>query len=321
MKKGQKGHIKKEERREISFFLKKGYGVSRIASLLERSKSSISDEIIRNSVNGEYDPEKAHHKAYVRRKYAKYQGMKIVQDHALRRYVETKLLRGWAPEMISGRIREVDKHILSVGKDAIYKFKESVYGKILGLKKRSKKRGKRGRKKTAIDGRRFIGERPDIIGKREEYGHFEGDFIVSPRKGTGSLAVSREMKSRLVSIEKLRTRKVKEANKAFVLMADRFDRVSSLTLDNDVSFAGHGRLSEMIKADIWFCDPYSSWQKGGVENANMRIRKFIPKKTDISKVSSRYVKEVERTINSTPMKCLNYRTPFEVALREGILKS
>jgi IS30 family transposase len=321
MKKGpNKGHIKKEERMEIFFFLKKGYGVSRIASLLQRSKSAISDEIKRNSVNKEYDPRKAHHKAYVRRKYSKYQGMKIVTDDALRGYVEKRLLGGWTPEMISGRIREADTHVLSVGKDAIYKFRGSVYGKILGLKK-PKKRGKRGRKKTSLDGRRFIGERPETIGKREEYGHLEGDFIVSPRNGKGSLAVSREMRSRLVSIVKLRTRKVREVNDAFVSMTDRFIGLKSITLDNDVSFAGHRELSERMNVDVWFCDPYSSWQKGGVENANMIIRKFIPRGTDISKVPSRYVKEIEKRINDIPLKCLGYRTPFEVASREGILKS
>jgi transposase, IS30 family len=321
MKKGHKGHIKKEERMEISFFLEKGYGVSRIASLLQRSKSSISDEIKRNSVNKEYDPKKAHHKAYVRRKYSRYQGMRIVQDHVLRRYVETRLLWGWTPEMISGRIKEVDVHIPSVGKDAIYKFRGSVYGKILGLKKKSKKKGKRGRKRTSIDGRRFIGERPGTIGKREEYGHLEGDFIVSPRSGKGSLAVSREMRSRLVSIEKLKTRKVKEVNDAFVSMAGRLVDLKSITLDNDVSFAGHRELSKRMDVDVWFCDPYSSWQKGGVENANMVIRRFIPKGTDISKVPSRYIKEIERKINDIPLKCLGYHTPFEVASREGILKS
>lgn len=96
-------HITKSERKEIALYLAKGYSQADIARMTKRSKSTISDEI-RRKVKGVYDPEKANHKAYVRRKYAKYQGMKVVSRDDLRRYVAEKLRLDWSPEQIAGRI-------------------------------------------------------------------------------------------------------------------------------------------------------------------------------------------------------------------------
>jgi IS30 family transposase len=91
MKKQKYHHIKKAERLEIAILLNKGYSYKDIAKVLKRSPNTISREIKENSVNGEYDPHKANHKAYVKRKYSKYQGMKIVEDNQLRSYIEEKL--------------------------------------------------------------------------------------------------------------------------------------------------------------------------------------------------------------------------------------
>src|SRR3990167_10578508 len=99
MKKEKKySHIKKAERSEIAILLKKKYSYGEIAEALNRDKGTISREIKRNSTNGEYDPDKANHKAYVKRKYSKYQGMKVVGDKELRDYIEDNLAEDWSPE-------------------------------------------------------------------------------------------------------------------------------------------------------------------------------------------------------------------------------
>src|SRR3989344_4062749 len=104
-------HITPVERKEISFLLKKGYSYQDIGDALDHSKSSISDEIKINSVNGIYDPKKANEKAKNRRRDSKYQGMKILHRPILQHYVEEKVRIGWSPELIAGRIKEVDMHI------------------------------------------------------------------------------------------------------------------------------------------------------------------------------------------------------------------
>src|SRR3989344_2639690 len=97
-------HFTKKERNALSLLLKKGCSQRNIAAVLRRSPPSIGREVKRNTVNGEYDPEKADHKAYVARKYSKYQGMKIVRRDWLETYVKDKLSRYWTPEEIEGRL-------------------------------------------------------------------------------------------------------------------------------------------------------------------------------------------------------------------------
>lgn len=194
MKQEKYTHIKKAERTEIAYLLKKGYGVNAIAEALERSKGSISDEIKNNSIDGIYDPIKANHKAYVKRKYSKYQGMKVTGDRNLRNYVEEKLMDDWSPEQISGRIKEIDKHIKYIGFKGVYKFIYSPYGRQLEkcLRYRGKKRRSKSGKLSKIENRTFIDKRPEITNKRGRYGDWEGDLIVSGRDGKGVLLVLHE---------------------------------------------------------------------------------------------------------------------------------
>jgi IS30 family transposase len=89
----------------------------------------------------------------------------------------------------------------------------------------------------------------------------------------------------------------------------------SLTLDNGIE----NRQHEEIGIPIYFCDPYSSWQKGGVENANKMIRRFIPKGSDISNYSDKEIAEIVRILNNKPRESLDYKTPYEVMIKHGLL--
>src|SRR3989344_3879486 len=124
-------HIKETERLEIALLKEKGHSNRDIARMLERSPNTISFEITKNSVRGRYDPRKAQHKAYTKRKYSKYQGMKVVGDSQLRNYIEERLERDWSPEEIAGRLKEVDRDIKYASRGAIYRFVYSVYGRLL----------------------------------------------------------------------------------------------------------------------------------------------------------------------------------------------
>src|SRR5205807_6194854 len=90
----------------------------------------------------------------------------------------------------------------------------------------------------------------------------------------------------------------------------------SITFDNDTAFAQHGLLQSMRAMATWFCDAYASWQKGGVENANGRLRRWLPRHIDIDRLSDAEIQDIVITANLTPRKCLGFKTPFQAILKE-----
>src|SRR3989344_2143773 len=170
-------HFSRTERFELSILLKKGYSLRDVGTALGRSPSSVSRELKRNKVNGVYDPRKAHHKAYVRRKYSKYQGMKIREHPELERYAKEKLSLGWSPERTAGRWKRENGTALSLSPQAIYRWLYSPYGQYycMYLKYKRYHRRKRKRikqKREIIKNRVFVDERPVIINRRLRYGDF-----------------------------------------------------------------------------------------------------------------------------------------------------
>lgn len=312
-------HFDLQDREKIQQGLRKQKSLRWIANLLGRSVSSISDEIRRNRVKGRYDATKAHHKAYVKRKDSKIQCMRVAVDQTLRSYVETNIKTHQSPEGISGRLKYVETALPYASAKAIYKFVCSPYGRQIEknlYSKAVKKKGgpKRGRPIT-IDGRTLIEERPKRVLKRQEFGHFEGDFIESGKDGKGSLLVLVERKTRYPFLKYLRDRETKTVNAAVQELLSGLP-TKTLTIDNDISFQKHEKLSALIGADIFFCHPFASHEKGTVENRNKAIRRYIPKRTDLSLYSGEYIRWVERILRDRFMKCLGYLTPREALQKE-----
>jgi IS30 family transposase len=309
---------------EIALLRNKKYSLRNIAKMLGRSPNTISQEVKLKSVNRQYDPIKADHKAYVKRKYSKYQGMKVIEDNQLRIYIEEKIKQDWSPEEVAGRLKEVDRHIKYVSRGAIYKFVYSVYGRLLEqhlrYKGKKRKRGKR-LKVSQLENRVFIEKRPKIIGKKQRYGDWEGDFIVSGKSGQGVLIVLYERKAMYVVIKRIFSRNCDVINRYLKEMTGGFVCFNSLTIDNDISFRKHEELSELLGAPVYFCHPYHSWEKGGVENINKLIRQYIPKASDISKYSDSSIREIETKLNNRPRKKLKYKTPLEVMLENNQFKT
>jgi IS30 family transposase len=113
----------------------------------------------------------------------------------------------------------------------------------------------------------------------------------------------------------------KTAAETISVMLAVIDRIAptlrkSITFDNDTAFAQHGLLRTMRAMTTWFCDAYASWQKGGVENANGRLRRYLPRHTDIDKVSDEEIPDIVLTTNLTPRKCLGFKTPFQAIVKE-----
>jgi len=241
--------------------------------------------------------------------------MKIEEHDGLRRYVNEKLRLDWSPEQVAGRIREVDRHLPGISTDGIYKFIRSCYGGPLVPFLRYGRKGKRknGHAKAApLTGRDFIEKRPKSVLKRGRFGHWEADFIVPGRDGSGALLVFVERKSRYVLIFKLADRKVATVNLFLEKLLGAKLMVKSLTIDNDVCFRHHAQMSRILGAPIFFCHPYHSWEKGSVENMNKLIRQYVKKGSDISKHADAEIKFAEDRLNDRPRKCLKFRTPREI---------
>lgn len=279
--------------------------------------STISDEIQRNKTKGRYDAQKATHKAYVRRKDSKYQMMKIVEHTDLKHFIEQSLYDGQSPENTAGRIRKREKHLPDVGKDSIYGFIASVYGRKIESflnKKKQKKRG-RGKKVTQLKDRTFIDKRPTYINMRTRVGDAEADFIVSGKQGHGILLTLADRKLRVSFIEQILEVSIKNVHTSFLRIKKRFPELKTFTTDNDILFRHHKELERLLHIKIYFCNPYHSWEKGTIENTNKHIRKDIPKGSDISKYSKRFIRSIEEKLNRRFMKVIGHESPAEALER------
>lgn len=308
------------ERQRIERYLRGRKSRRFIAGKLDRSVSSIADEINGNSVRGIYDARKAHFKAYQKRWRSKLQCMKVAMDPQLKAFViESMTHDDQSPAGISGRLKHVQTGIRYASAKAIYNFVWSPNGRHierhLYSKAVHKKAGPKRDRPVTIDGRAMIDERPRKVEKRLEFGHYEGDFIESGKDGTGSLLVIVERKTRYPFLKYLEDRTTESVNRAAdELMGE--NQAKSLTIDNDISFQKHEELSELIEAAVFFCHPQSPHEKGTVENRNKAIRRYVKKKSDLSTYSEEFIAEVERKLRDRFMECLNYKTPREAFTAE-----
>lgn len=293
------------ERIEIAHLHAKKYSIRTIAIMLGRGKSSIAEELKRNLVQGIYDSRKAQHKAYVRRKYAKYQGMKIVEDQILKNSVDTLLWDDQSPRAIAGKLGRISKA-------SIYRYIQSPYGrKIESHRNRFKRRRHQGVRTKRFFDRVSIKLRPGHIARRMRIGHAEGDFIVSGKSGKGILLVVVDRKTRTVFLEKISKPSCQSVLKVCLRIRVKYPEWRSMTVDNDILFQKHQELAETLGIKIYFCQPYHAWEKGSVENVNRCIRKFVPKGSNIAKYSKRFFCGLEEKLNRRILEVLGFRTPNE----------
>lgn len=283
--------------------------------MLKRSISTIVDEIRKNSVKGRYDPRKADHKAYVRRKYAKYQGMKIAENGELKKYVDDNLYDDQSPEAIAGRINKYEKRLPQISKDSIRRYIKSVYGRRVEYhriwQRRKRKRGRKRPKTAKLKDRTFIDKRPRHIQKRRYIGDAEADFLVSGKTGKGIVLSLTDRKSRVSFLERIVQITIANVHQAFRRIKGRFPELKSISTDNDILLQKHKELEKLLKVKIYFCHPYHSWEKGTIENTNKYARRDIPKGSDISRYPKQFIRKLEAKLNRRYMKVLNYKTPQE----------
>lgn len=302
-------HFSQQERDRISILLKNGHSHREIGSALGKHHSSVSREVERNSVGGVYHPNKAEHKAYVRRYNSKYQCMKIRENGWLEEYIRAGLRKYWTPEQIAGRLRKkYGGKIISFR--SIYKYVDTQHGEefrqYLPYNRNSRKiRKNRKQQNTILKNRVFIDKRPAFINKRLRYGDLEGDTLGVPRTSRETIVGLVDRKSRYLLAKKIA--RFAQATGSFKELSTLLS-VQSYTLDNGVENARYSDL----ELPVYFCHAYSAWEKPTIENTFQRLRRFIPKKKRLDDYSDGQIFAIVDVMNNTPRKCIHYSTPQEL---------
>ena len=315
-------HLTMDERELIAKMHWEGKELSEIAKALARDKGTISRELKRNASSEYrcYTPCGAHYRAAERRKLASRRPR--LKNEAVRQYVLEKLVLGWSPELIAGRL-PLEHPGLSISYEAIYQYiyHPKTAGReelIASLRRCHRKRMHKsiGRKvrKTKIPNRVPIEVRPKSVETRRYHGHWEGDSLIS-RKSPAALNSLTERKSRLLLLTKLKRKGAEETKDAIIrrLYALPAPMRRTLTLDNGTENTQHEEITSEIGLKCYFAHPYASWQRGTNEHINGLVRWYLPKGTDFSKISEQQIAQIESLINNRPRKCLGFKTPLEVA--------
>ncbi len=302
--------------RDILAVLKsKGKSLREIAMVLKRSPSTLSRELKRNAppvYAGYYLAHKAQERAN-KRKHESHRRQRLKND-SIRRYVEKRLRLGWSPELIAGRLA-IEQPDLSISHEAIYQwiYREATH-LIVSLVRAHRKRKHRGysrkHKTSHIPGRTSIKERPHAVLKRLRIGHWETDTI-NCRKSFQAVQVTVERKARYSKVAKLKTKSTRTMNIALTQRLSRYpsELRLSITYDNGSENAEHIRTNKILGTRSYFCEPFHSYEGGTVENTIGLVRRFLPKKTNLAKISQVHLSKIEYWLNHRPRKCLGFKTP------------
>ena len=298
------------EHRIVIYELNKAsFTQAEIGQAIGFSQSTISKELSRNKGLRGYRNVQADEMAAVRQKQKKARSKVITRE--VKQEVEARLLMKHSPDQISNKLR-----LRGIGVSH-----ESIYQHVLADRKgggslwqqlringtrRYRRRNKVGRGEK-IKGRVDIDDRPSEVEKRSRYGDWEADLIQGA-SGSGFLLSIYERKSRVGKLFKLMSKESQEVAIAMITVLKDFE-VKTITYDNGLEFAKHGFVNDLLGSESYFCKPYSSWEKGGVENYNGLVRQYFPKGSDFTEITEARLKEVEEEINNRPRNILDYESP------------
>ena len=304
-----------EERCSIARLREAGQSIRQIAATLDRQPSTVARELKRNAgAKVGYQPAYAQAQAEARR----WTGTRLEREHALREAILDRLAQGWSPEQVAGRLTlEAGRKIIS--HETICRF---VYAQLkrtndrrwrFYLPRAKYKRGWRtkGGWPRYAD-RPSIHDRHESIATRKQAGHWEADAMLFSTAGQAVL-VAHERHSRLTFAVPQDSLKADPVAAALVRMLAPMpaELRKSITFDNGTEFNRHQHIASQLGLDAYFCDPRAPWQKGGVENAIGRLRRNLPRKTNLAALPHTAIDAIIANYNNTPRKCLGFKTPAE----------
>ena len=165
-----------------------------------------------------------------------------------------------------------------------------------------------------------IKKRPKEVYRRNTFGHWESDTVVSGKQNNYTLkskycfVTLAERLTRKYIVKWIPDRKEETVTNAIIeLLKDLpSDAVKTITCDRGKEFAGWKKIEEELNTNMYFADSYCAWQKGTNENSNGLLREFYPKQIDLSQTNEKEVQQVIELLNNRPRKCINYKTPNEL---------
>ena len=312
-------HLSKSERCKIEVYLQEGFTISAIASKIGRQRSTIRDEITRNSANGRYEADVAHKLAISRKIEQRSNARTIGQE--IKNRVDECLAKLWSPEQISGAL---ELEGLYISHEWIYQhiYRDKRQGGDLFkfLRRSGKKYQKRGSDagRGCIKDRVDIEQRPEIVEEKSRVGDWEGDLVLG-KHGSGAVVTLVERKTKFCKFRRINHKTAAETNLAVI---DAFNPIHAailltLTFDNGKEFAWHKHITNALGIDIYFAKPYHSWERGLNENTNGLLRQYLPKGSSFADLTTEELCWIEDQLNDRPRKSLGYKTPrqaMEMAL-------
>lgn len=341
-------YITERQRYEIELLLKERYSKPQIAKVLGIKYNTLYKEIVRGTVE-QMDSLLAVHEVYkadyaqmVYEKSTSNRGrnLKIGSDHRLAAYIETMIReKKYSPEALIRHIEIEDLHFdTTLCPKTIYNYLDMglflhADNSDLPYKKPGKKKKKEEKPTVSLNNRkgRSIEERPKSVLDREEYGHWEMDTVVSAQ-GTGlsCLLVLSERMDREEILMKIRNKKSSTVVRALNRLEKQYgskafrEKFKTITCDNGVEFLDakgieKSCITKQQRTIVYYCHPYSSYERGTNENINRMIRRFFPKGTNFDDVTPAQVSFVQDWINNYPRGILGglssilYRKQLEAA--------
>lgn len=319
-----------QQRYQIEALKNAGHNQSAIAKIIGVNKSTICREFKRNvPLRGcgakLYVAQKAQKKTDLRH-YEKYKPISF-SNEMKQDARQMMMVEKFSPELVSAQWPKGGKP--GVSHETIYKWiweckhsnrRELAEDKRLYLHlKHGHRRRKRGNYKDnrgLIAHRVSIEKRPKIVQKRKRLGDMEVDLIIGKNHQPG-LLVTIDRATLITTIDKIKSKNPKHIKKLLIKRMANNPHIKTITFDNDQAFSLHHQIAKELDVKTYFTRPYTSQDKGSIENRNGVIRRFYPKKTDFNEVTAKDVKRVEKLINNRPIRKFNYKTANEVYLQKS----
>ena len=339
--------LTRADRIKIEALLKEGLSKAKIAAHLGVHRSTIYNELKRGeyehrnsdwTTEKRYSPDIAQEKAEENLKVRGTQ-LKIGNDIAYANYIEDKIVKeDYSPAAVLGELKAQGREKefnTTVCVTTLYSYiDKGVFLKLTNKDLPVKKNKKRGYKKVRKQQARAaagdsIEKRPEEIDQREEFGHWEMDSVIGKRGiSKNVLLVLTERKTRDEIIFKLPD----HTDEAVVAALDRLERrygadmfkqiFKTITVDNGSEFADVNGLERSIleegekRTHLYYCHPYSSWERGTNEVTNKMVRRKVPKGTNFDDKTDEEIEEIENWINGYPRRIHGYRSAGELFTEE-----
>lgn len=260
---------------------------------------------------------------------------KLMKDRKLAKCLEEKIVEGLSPKAaveVMKKNGEMKKFTTTVCTKTVYNSISAGYFQKITNKELPVKRNKKKSKKKVIRQKRAcpgksIEERPDFIAERNDFGHMEMDSVIGKREKGNTLLTIVERKTRQIIIrkqpDKTAASVVKTLDQLEKEMGDNFYKIfKTITVDNGTEFADVEGIERSClypgkkRTTVYYCHPYSSYERGSNENNNRMVRRKVPKGTNFDKMTAKEVQEIEDWINNYPRRMFNFRSSNELYKEE-----